>query len=490
MTRQMEEVTGGESATIVGVISDLKEKGYNIKEITGGANSITGIALSEENVIVERSTEKTITYTFIYSDETAVRYFTEVDGKDYEIIFNNGEIEVNTNATNLGEMDKEPEVTVTSSDSNIIEVNKTDEQKIVLIAKNEIGDVTVTVRETNSNVIKTFTATTRILATSLTISQTEAIIKVGKTINLTVTVEPSNTTEEIVWSSSDASIATVTQDGLITGVKEGTVTIKVTAGNQSKICTISVENLFKGISTSTTNPEGALPSGNIQILEDDASKGIVIKDKNNREWVWVVVPKTVFTTAKSSTDYTNIKANLITYAGVYRKGSASQSYNWNDVYGLYTGVNNSTTYTTMYNKMLNSVYTNGGFWIQRYEDGRSNIRRNVAQEYASQMSPDGIKTSSLLFGIQWDLVCKYLEGKDGLTTEKINSDSSSWGNYSNNSLSAKSNATKKMNIYDFAGNYWEWTLESTNLNEPVGRGGTYLVVGSARPAAFRDNSRK
>ena len=157
MERQMEEVVGGEQVTIAGVISDLREKGYKIKEITGEANSITGIALSEENVTVKRNTEKTVTYTLIYSEETTVRYFVEVQGKDYEILFDNGNITVNTEETKVGEISKEPEVTVTSSDSTTIEANKTEEGKIVLTAKDKIGNVEITIKEINSNVTKTFT---------------------------------------------------------------------------------------------------------------------------------------------------------------------------------------------------------------------------------------------------------------------------------------------------------------------------------------------
>ena len=36
-----------------------------------------------------------------------------------------------------------------------------------------------------------------------------------------------------------------------------------------------------------------------------------------------------------------------------------------------------------------------------------------------------------MFGIQWDLVCKFLEVKSDLTVDDINKDSSSWGNYEN-----------------------------------------------------------
>ena len=121
-----------------------------------------------------------------------------------------------------------------------------------------------------------------------------------------------------------------------------------------------------------------------------------------------------------------------------------------------------------------------------------------------------------MFGIQWDLVCKYLEVKGKLGTANINSDSSAWGNYSNvertiSSDKAKkgsswtsitgtkpassvlltagaSDDTKKMNIYDFAGNEWEWTLEKTsNSSYPcANRGGYYNGTGSNKPASYRN----
>ena len=491
MTRQLDEISGGENATIAGVISDLKEKGYKIKEIAGGTNSITGIALSEENITMERNTEKTVTYTFVYSDGTLVRYFVEIDGKNYEITFNNGEIKVNTNETNLGEISKEPVVTVETSDNNIIEVNKTEEGKIVLTAKNEIGDVTITVKETNSNVTKTFSVKINIPATGITITPKSETVKPGGTLQLTASLIPSDTTDtldEVTWTSSNENVATVSNSGLVTGIEEGQATITLKHKNGlTDTCEITV-SMFIGINPNETNPKAAMPEGVKEIIEADASKGIVIKDKNDREWVWIVVPKTIYTTATSSTDYANIKNDLITYAGVYRKGASNQSYNWDDEWYSGCGVADAATYNAMYNKMLNSVYENGGFWIQRYEDENNNLTCANSQIKASGYSPDSTKTSSLLFGIQWDLVCRYLDGKDGLTTAMINSDSSSWGNYSNNSLTAKSESTKKMNIYDFAGNYWEWTLEyaTTSSYYPCSRrGGFYNHTGSSYPASHR-----
>ena len=317
---------------------------------------------------------------------------------------------------------------------------------------------------------------------------------------------------------------------------------------------------FNKVNTEDTNPAGAMPT-NVTILESDANKGIVIKDKNDNEWVWVEVPKTtVFSdltidTTKELTEqnYTDIKNKLITYAATYRKGSATQSYNWTDEWYEGCGLT-SDEYTTAYQKMLKSVYTYGGFWIGRYEAGiegttteTTNARTgssaritigisskaisqknaipynyvycSEAQALAKEMTPDGNYTSSLMFGIQWDLVCKYLEVKGKLTTANINSDSSVWGNYSNVGRTISSNKAKqttnngitwttitgtkpassvlltagateetnKMNIYDFAGNEWEWTLEKTSdSNRPCARrGGSYNGTGSFGPASTR-----
>ena len=320
-------------------------------------------------------------------------------------------------------------------------------------------------------------------------------------------------------------------------------------------------NGYKGqpitnVDTTKTNPEGAMPKGTTGI-EGNANKGIVIKDSNDNEWVWVEVPKTIFTTAKNNTDYTNIKADLVKYSKEYRNGAQGQDYNWDDEWYSGCGIETKEKYEEMYNKMLSSVYTNGGFWIARYEAGiegtntdskkdeidsvrylHSDITKdspkavsqadripynyvfcNEAQTLASAMSTDSSKTSSLLFGIQWDLTCKFIETKANLPVKDIKTDSTIWGNYQNSSItltrgkynikpkeqSKWSNITsdrknkemllttgasddvKKMNIYDFAGNLWEWTLEKSGIEGSPNtmRGGSYCNDGSNRTASFR-----
>ena len=304
--------------------------------------------------------------------------------------------------------------------------------------------------------------------------------------------------------------------------------------------------VFANVNTEQTNPKAVIPSNVKEIVEADANKGIVIKDKNENEWVWVEVPKTtVFSGLNidvngtfTSQNYTDIANKMITYAGVYRKGSVNQECNWTDEW--YDGCSlTQQEYIEAYQSMLKSVYTYGGFWIGRYEAGidgsitdltKARITHTTvtigtspkaisqkdaipynfvycseAQMLANEMTPDSNYRSSLMFGIQWDLVCKFLEVKSNLTTADINSDSGSWGNYSNiarkitssrakqssnngmtwTSISGQkesknimlstgaSDDTNRLNIYDFAGNEWEWTLEKSSESLPCsGRGGS------------------
>ena len=73
---------------------------------------------------------------------------------------------------------------------------------------------------------------------STTISPTSLSIKVGETAVPTITVVGPDAA--VIWTSSDASVATVELNGTITGVKAGTATITGTANGISASCTVTV----------------------------------------------------------------------------------------------------------------------------------------------------------------------------------------------------------------------------------------------------------
>ena len=87
--------------------------------------------------------------------------------------------------------------------------------------------------------------------TSLSVSPTSETVYVGDTVQLTGTINPSTTTENTLWTSSNTDVATVSDTGLVTAKSAGTVTItfKNSSGTKSANCTITVENYKKALET-------------------------------------------------------------------------------------------------------------------------------------------------------------------------------------------------------------------------------------------------
>ena len=76
-------------------------------------------------------------------------------------------------------------------------------------------------------------------ATKITLDKTECSLNVGENVTLKETVTPADTTDEVIWESSDEDVATV-KDGVVTAVGKGTATITATAGDVSATCEVTV----------------------------------------------------------------------------------------------------------------------------------------------------------------------------------------------------------------------------------------------------------
>ncbi len=77
--------------------------------------------------------------------------------------------------------------------------------------------------------------------TSITLNRSSVTLEIGDTVNLYETIYPSNATDKgVTWSSSNTSVATVS-NGIVTAISEGTATITAkTSNNKTATCYITV----------------------------------------------------------------------------------------------------------------------------------------------------------------------------------------------------------------------------------------------------------
>ena len=266
-----------------------------------------------------------------------------------------------------------------------------------------------------------------------------------------------------------------------------------------------------------------IPAG-FKVADDSGNtidEGIVIEDSEKNQFVWVPVSKenfaTEFVRREGYYDGGNLE-NVISDCGEANAKGENKKF--------------TETETTQKEaiKMYASVKRNEGFYIARYEagnDGNGNVvlkkGADVYNEISWSANGDNMQettgitggavelsrnfanaknyktvTSTLIYGVQWDTVMKWMENVNNPNGKKYIQDSTGMGWYSDNSgdnpqktgidigeENRGSNQVKK--IYDLAGNVFEWTMESYSTDGRVVRGGNYGGTGSNNPASNRNS---
>ncbi len=136
---------------------------------------------------------------------------------------------------------------------------------------------------------------TELLVTSVSISQPSAEMVVGEVVNLKALVTPSNALDglEIVWASSKQSVATVTQEGVVTAIAEGTTTISATVAGKTGSCLVTVVKGFVAVeSIEFDSPELSMVEGDevtltATVKPDDATEKAVSWDSSDKAIVTV-----------------------------------------------------------------------------------------------------------------------------------------------------------------------------------------------------------
>ena len=87
----------------------------------------------------------------------------------------------------------------------------------------------------------------QIKATTASLDKTELTINKGAAAQLNLSVTPENFTDIVDWKSTDTNIVTVSDNGVVKAVGVGTATVKVTVGDVSASCKVTVLQPVTGI---------------------------------------------------------------------------------------------------------------------------------------------------------------------------------------------------------------------------------------------------
>jgi len=177
--------------------------------------------------------------------------------------------------------------TVTWKSSNDA-VATVDNGKVTAVA---LGEATITATTADgTNLTATCAITVNpIKAASITLSQTTAELFPGDKITLTATVLPENATDKrVTWMSSNSSIATVSEEGIVTAVAVGetTITAKTADGtNLTATCAVKVNPIKVSSITLSQTTATLYPTDQLQltatVLPDNATnKGIEWESSN------------------------------------------------------------------------------------------------------------------------------------------------------------------------------------------------------------------
>lgn len=198
---------------------------------------------AEESFVLTVKKQETTT-----EEETTVAV-TDIEIDDYE-----DELEVdktlNISATVLPSNATDSTVTYTSSNPSIATVKSTGEVKGI-----SQGNVTITVSA--GGVSKAVNLRVKVSATGINVNSTYVVLTPGKSFTLTAKAIPSEASQAITYKSTDSSVATVSSNGTIQGLKQGNATIVVSNGDTSNAVTVIVNagSEEKSVEDDTTSVE-------------------------------------------------------------------------------------------------------------------------------------------------------------------------------------------------------------------------------------------
>ena len=183
------------------------------------------------------------TYAETFANENNIK-FTNREVNASKVELNESQITLNEGDTYNFIMSVTPDdftdaVTWESTDTDVVTVTETGVIKAV-------GTGTATIKLTVGNVSASCLITVLQPVTSISLDRSSISLDSADNYQLSAYIYPSTASNKnVVWESSDPSVATIDDNGMVTALKKGTtkITVKATDGsNVSDSCTVTVKN--------------------------------------------------------------------------------------------------------------------------------------------------------------------------------------------------------------------------------------------------------
>ena len=183
-----------------------------------------------EKTVTVKYGGKTATFKLIVTGSVESILITNKEGQlEQTVVGSSYQLKTNANPA-----ENEP-LKWSSSNPEIISV---DQNGIITALKG--GTATITVTDYYEIVSASVTITVNVKATGVELSQKSSTIYVGENVTLSATLSPEGANSKLTWKSNDENVAIV-NDGVVTGMGEGTATITVTTSTGfSDTCIVTV----------------------------------------------------------------------------------------------------------------------------------------------------------------------------------------------------------------------------------------------------------